>query len=402
MKILKKSAIIFGLIFFLFNITLAALGVSSVLLTLVFYFLLGAIGVWLMQFFFRHSEKRYNWIISTSTLFICLLLADLFIRYGLKRHLSYSERNGEFFWLSPYVRYNLLNFVNNRLMGKTIYQQIVQNPGTVDEYNGQEFFYTHHYNALGLRGSLPDSSEKKILIGLGDSFTEGLGAPEDSTWVALTAHLLGCTYINAGIIGSDPVQEYIVLQELLKTYRPQRVILAINSSDVNDIMMLGGISRYDAAGNTFSRPAPWWDMLYGGSFIVRSVVHDVLHFNFLLMSHEQWERESIAAEDTIVNLVQHLYLPLARHYGFEFSVAVIPALYDFWEKKFSLERLTTKLESVPGLRVINLYDCYSKFMEQNAANTETLYWAIDLHLTPKGYALMAKCIADNLSGSLPN
>jgi lysophospholipase L1-like esterase len=62
-------------------------------------------------------------------------------------------------------------------------------------------------NGLGLRGELPDK-KKKIILFLGDSFTEGAGAPVDSSVPELLRKYVVSNdstsdVLNAGIAGND-------------------------------------------------------------------------------------------------------------------------------------------------------------------------------------------------------
>jgi hypothetical protein len=196
----------------------------------------------------------------------------------------------------------------------------------------------------------------------------------------------------AASLAATPVQEFMVLKELLKTYRPQQVVVAMNNSDINDVVMRGGINRYDAQGNICSRPAPWWDLLYGCSFICRSIVHDVLHYNHFLMSEQQWQREQQAAEDTLVQLIAQHYLPLAQQYHFQFTIALMPGREELQQNNFSLQPLAQKLETLPHLQVVNLFDCYQNHLSIKKQLSEDFYWPIDGHHNPRGYALMAQCI----------
>jgi hypothetical protein len=255
-----------------------------------------------------------------------LFVSELVIKYGFKRYLSYSEADGDIFYVSPYPRNTIGNIIMGKLKGKTIFERTVNEPNDIDGLERSEYSYAHRYNKLGLRGKLPDQlpdsikAKTTLLLTLGDSFTEGMGAPEDSTWIALLEHYLNkqgdkcCPYfgVNGGVIGAEPVMEYKVLERLAESYRFRDVFLAINESDIYDLITAGGFERYSSNGFILSRKPPWFDSLYGFSFIARAVVHDVFHYNYFLMSDEQYEIEKQHSYNIIYDAINNYYLPLAR------------------------------------------------------------------------------------------
>jgi hypothetical protein len=56
-------------------------------------------------------------------------------------------------------------------------------------------------NKLGL---FDNEVENPIIVGLGDSFTQGVGTPPDSTWLKYIERKLDLKTLNAGIGASNP------------------------------------------------------------------------------------------------------------------------------------------------------------------------------------------------------
>ena len=90
---------------------------------------------------------------------------------------------------------------------------------------------------------------------MGDSFTEGVGTTEDSTWLKQLEHMLNAdphrfydyTTLNGGAHGSDLIFSYELLSGCLLKYHPDMVILNLNSTDIGDIVTRGtaeGITWY--------------------------------------------------------------------------------------------------------------------------------------------------------------
>lgn len=394
---LKRNTSRLLLVFAFLNIALFYLtGAGSVLLAISL--------LWLVFFTCYMIIKKIapptlhvNLITSLVAFLATLLVGELVLRYVVKHHQSYNERKGSFFYSSPYERWNMANILWKLLVKKNSYWRIAQQPNICDVISSPtEFSYWHCYNGLGLRGKLPDTTKTNLLIGLGDSFTEGVGVSDDSTWVALVARYRKMAFLNAGIIGSDPVMELEILKELLKKYKPTEVILAIHSNDLSDLVMRGGINRYDAHGNIKNRPAPWFDILYAAFFVCRSVAHDVFHLNYFLMSNRQWSQELKLAENTLVSIVKNEYIPLSHTFGFKFTVVIFPSSYELQQPSFVLENLYSKLSAIKNLNVIQLFSCYREKAQAQNLKISTLYWSKDGHHTPQGYALMADCISSSI------
>ncbi|MDP6909482.1 MAG: hypothetical protein QF371_08250, partial [Flavobacteriales bacterium] len=86
-----------------------------------------------------------------------------------------------------------------------------------------EFSYTNHSNELGIfeKTTFIKDTDNLRIITLGDSFTEGIGAPYDSAWPrALEARISellpkhrNVQVYNAGVSGSDPILNYMMLKK---------------------------------------------------------------------------------------------------------------------------------------------------------------------------------------------
>ena len=75
---------------------------------------------------------------------------------------------------------------------------------------------------------LPASS---VVVALGDSITQGVGASEQSAWPALLTHSSGWRVINAGVSGDTSAQALARLPALLREYKPALVIVSIDGND---------------------------------------------------------------------------------------------------------------------------------------------------------------------------
>ena len=70
-----------------------------------------------------------------------------------------------------------------------------------------------------------------VVVALGDSITQGVGASEQSAWPANLARLSGWRVINAGVSGDTSAQALARLPALLREYKPALVIVSIGGNN---------------------------------------------------------------------------------------------------------------------------------------------------------------------------
>jgi lysophospholipase L1-like esterase len=327
------------------------------------------------------------------SILLVLEFTDVFI---LKVMNNYME-NEKGIYFSEYMRQqqlNLLHFIGRKdiqLAWKNGYK-----PNTKRTHKTSEFNNSFITNNLGLRGKLPpikkDTNEYRIVV-LGDSFIEGQGAPNDSTFPVLLEKNLQninkkITVINAGICGSNPIYEKELYKNKLKQYQPNLVILETNLTDLQDI-------EYALHQNIM----PLIEYFYAISHIYRLV----LYFGFLNnnFNFENASKNTLKKRKIIINILLEntnhfnqklktenkilllLYLPLTNELG-----------YNAIEKKPCIEWKQRILSSK-----IPMFDLQNEYKKINFTNKDTMnayYWLQDHHFTPKGYSFMANKVAQEL------
>lgn len=346
----------------------------------------------------RDTQNRLRLLLVTTL--TLLFGAELFLRFGLHRYHTYPERNG---WTYS-----------------SIYEgdgsDWFYNLGEAREltYTKEEFVHFRQVSSHGIRERevTPQKAPNEYrVLALGDSFTEGVGTDYESTWVkVLERHLAArmpgrlVTTINAGVSGSDPFFEYVLLRERLLPLNPDLVIVCVNPTDVNDVVLRGGMDRFHPDGTTrFVRPAPRWEWVYAMSYNVRSVVHDLLGYNWFLIEEERMRLAESAALENLKSVLVD-FQRLADEQRFELFIVFHPThVLQVIEKRYThqLGRLTSVLghEKSSRVRFTDLLEYYSRNQLMIEEDAGDYFWPLDGHHTTKGYEIMGTAIAETLPGS---
>lgn len=265
-------------------------------------------------------------------------------------------------------------------------------------YNSPDFNYSLDLNKIGLRDRdhlLASKEGVNRIVGLGDSFTEGMGAPVDSTWLALLEKRLNFNckdsfdVISGGVAGADVQSSYMLYDSILKKYRPDYVVLVVNQTDVNDFFVRGGLERFKVSGCP-PKDAPRIEPLFRASHLVRSILINLFGYNWQLISPEHQRKlysdfkeelifisKLIADDSTQVVIVFH---PLkqeayAGQYFYDFS----GLMNDLTENEITYVDVLDKINNV------------------HKQDLDQLYWPNDMHFTPVGYNLFAKEVLSTIT-----
>jgi len=267
-----------------------------------------------------------------------------------------------------------------------------------------EFVFVRSTNSFGLSDAEIDTSDKTSLtiIGIGDSFTEGTGVSADSTWLKKLEYGLKANInkdvrvINAGIGGSDPVFEYVLLEQKLIHFSPDLVIMTINSSDIWDIGLRGGFERFKSDGTT-GLPTPGWEYFYKASHVIRLLVHNVFGYNHDLLK----QRDFDANKARFNGIIQEVFVKLKKlsaEHDFKSIVVIQPLVYDFQSDIYEDDQMNAALHYLDssGFNYLDLKDCISEEMNLKSKEVSNLYWPVDGHFNQDGYNLFADCVLETV------
>lgn len=328
-----------------------------------------------------------------ATMTLGLIAVDLGLRYGVRTRLTYGESNGAPLYRSIY-RYDNPSWYHTYGRNRT-FREVKT-----------EFTHERPTNGLGLTEqglteSAPRDPGEYRVLALGDSYTEGVGAAYDESWVRVVERRLGALpdgrrvrAYNAGISGNDLLLALAMFRDKFADFHPDLVLVALNNSDVADVMTRGGAERFRADGSIRGDRGPWWDWLYGINFLTRHVVHDLLGKSWLLLGPDEQEAAQAVARVELQKALAEIGA-LAASRGARFATALSPHQYEVkaGEYEAGFKPLAADLVATDPARVIDLLAQYQASGALTPDNSGEYYWTLDFHHNAKGYALMGETIA---------
>lgn len=329
---------------------------------------------------------RRNMRLAIASLYVGVCLAETFLR-ATHTHTTYLERRGG--PLSLYASYYAAHETGWYHVGPRNETRLLRSP---------EFTFERTTNSLGLSDKEPARDKQPgeyRIIALGDSYTEGDGAPEESAWPRLLgaslerghpARRISC--INAGVSGSDPFFEYVLLRDLLLPLSPDLVIVAINE-EASDIMVRGGMERFKPDGTVEYKKPPSWEWLYGSSYIARLVAHRLLGYDYLFFKPAQRRLEQDKAVALIEQSVR-MFQRLSEENHFTLLVVCHPLRHEVERGSYEyLSKILTASRTY-GIEHLDMLEYFLAVEKIGRDNAGAYYWARDGHHNARGYAAFAR------------
>lgn len=341
-----------------------------------------------------HKTLRYNLSVFMGVLCLTLCVAEI----GLRRLGIYQTYTEAVF--GTYATANFTPPGDYYLTTPDITTSLVVK---------DEFVFHRRFNSDGLPDDefkLPKDSGVYRILALGDSFTEGIGAPLDSSWSSLLPMSLKKSLpdlkldvMNAGISGSDPFFAYFLLRDKLLKFKPDMVLMAVNTTDISDYFFRGGFERFNADGTvTFAKP-PHWQWLYAYSFISRLVFHNLLGYDRHFIPSDELENKTNLAMNALNDVMKQFSL-LGIQSGF-IPVAVIhPQFTEALNGSYLYPEFSETITAHQKLFHIDVLDAFNKRYNNQSDSIQNLYWPKDKHHTPYGYNIFSESVADGLQNIL--
>jgi len=336
---------------------------------------------------FRRHPKAVNLVIFCFTFLLFLFIAELFFRYN-GRYATFNEKYGKPYhslfdsdhnsWYHVYPPHG----VTSQTLKEYAYSILANNEGLLDK----DFTTAKTPNAF------------RIMV-IGDSFVQGMGAETDSTLPRQLEGILRSRYgsdpeievWNCGIGNSDPYFEYKLFADRLLKYNPDYVIEVVNFTDITDVILRGGNKRFNADSSVSYNAPPWFEPLYAKSFLVRSIVHDVLRYNWLFLKPKQDAEARNQSAKMIESVLKDFEkLCIASH--IPLLVAFHPGQNELEPKtEYTMQSIVNYCDSVH----IPETDIRACMLTRGLAGEKAkeFYWPIDGHCNRFGYQVFAQCIS---------
>jgi lysophospholipase L1-like esterase len=276
-----------------------------------------------------------------------------------------------------------------------------------------EYKFIRQTNSLGFSDNewQLEKCTKLRVLALGDSFTEGDGAPQDSCYVSLLSKTLNTDsiyfeFMNAGTCGSDPFFNFINYQDRLQNYQPDIILQSLSAGDLlTDMATRGGIERFKNDPFLTFNKAPWWEPIYAISHVSR-IFFSALGYNELLQKGEIIEENKKRFDKKLIELFQRYDLLTTKNNAILFVVIRPDGKLDLTKEmaSYDFSSIINTLSKTTRIHFVNLIPLYKQYFKEKGENISDYYWKQDGHHNSKGYSLMAQLIAESVFGkkAIPN
>ncbi len=270
-------------------------------------------------------------------------------------------------------------------------------PNTTANSKTAEFTFSHKVNSQGYcdkEWAVKKHTKLRIAC-IGDSFTQGMGAPADSSYPTLLQDMLqDCEVMNFGVAGTEPDFGYMALKERALLYHPDIVTLTVNASDINDMIAYGGFGRFNKDGTTTFNHGPWHEPLYAHFYIARLILYrqfniDInVHLTPTVLAAE--EKKAIAELEEALDRFYSLCAANNTRCVFIFHPGNEEVRRDSMSAYPVMQYAKSK-----GYESVDMLEGF-KQQGMSAKNVDTYFWPQDGHNKPQGYYLFAKVLQQQL------
>lgn len=268
-----------------------------------------------------------------------------------------------------------------------------------------EFSYDYRHNRLGFRDAEHDLAKPAgvfRILGLGDSFTYGVGAAFEETYLYRLEQQLNARpgahprveVIKAGIPRFFPEPERILLENLGVQFEPDIVVVGFVPNDVIDTYYGLDAVRVDASGFLVTRqaatPGACGRLLYRRSHLCRLVL--AKYTAWVNDRREDWPGvfQADGSHEADWRKIEAEFGKMAdatRARGARLLILHIPRKGPWTAAQ---EYPARRLERWAAAHQVGFLDCLPAMREASA--NRVLYYARDGHCTPAGYAVIAEAL----------
>lgn len=339
------------------------------------------------------NSASYNVLTVVIATVVACMIAEWAVRLlGLAPSISTEYSN---YTSSPYLAYG---------------------PKPLSHRNGKsatgEFDYDEKHNSFGFRDdehALQKPEGVFRILGLGDSFTYGVGADFEESYLYLLERSLNARsgshprveIIKAGVPRFFPEPERMLLESLGKKFEPDLVIVGFLPNDVIDTYYGLEAVTVDESGFLITRQARGLGalgiVLYKHSHLGRLVLSEYVSWRMSQEYNPDWaaiykENGFHEADWVKIENENEKMASITKAIGAELLVLHIPQKGPWADIRSYPPRRLEQWAKARGVAFLDVLPA----MKQ-AAQPQHLYYPKDSHCTPEGYAIIAAELAKYLT-----
>ena len=341
-----------------------------------------------LSFIFKTYYRKKEILNLYKYLVYCILVLELGLRFLGKYDTYFEKKAGKYESIYKYRPQNALH----KRQANDSFLSASQN-----EFSYQ--FVTNSWGYSDQEWTPNDSNSFKILV-LGDSFTEGVGTPQDSSWVAQISKFDTAKKLqgfNAGIAASDPFTNFYALEKELKNLNPNLIIQIYTNQDFNeDILLRGGMKRFKNEYLSYPSHSKM-EIFYAYSHIYRMIYHRKSDKRYYVSKSDL---KKLDVESSFQELIQ-----LYNRWTIQNQIPVLLIFfhtesyyYSIADSFYPLDIENRKVSQY--LKIKSVSACYRNEFKKRGDSFHQLWWENDGHHNSEGYKMMAKCIEDVISQEL--
>ena len=284
----------------------------------------------------------------------------------------------------------------------------IPSPLSHDSGSTAEFRYDYRHNSIGFRDSehaLAKVAGTVRVLGLGDSFTYGVGAAFDESYLARLESMLAgrpgthakVEVIKAGIPRYFPEAERALLERYGLQFRPDVIVVGVLPNDVVDTHFGMDAVTVDTSGYLKTREAKqlgaWGARLYRSSHLGRLVLRAYMNRSLrippdreIYRSGGPFEADWLTMEREYSRMAQ-----LADSIGARLVLVHIPQRGPWGPESDYLPARLSQWAGAHGAQFLDVLP-----VMRRAPNPGQLYYPADGHCTPAGYAVVADALFEYL------
>lgn len=172
-------------------------------------------------------------------------------------------------------------------------------------------------------------------------------------------------------------------------FDPDLVTVAVNTSDINDIVTRGGKERFLDDGAVQYAEPPGDEWLFELSHLYRFITKELLGYDWNGLSRSERKRRKAQA---IVKLGAVLgdFQNLATRERFKFVVILHPGYHEVMKERYSFDpgELTSYLQDA-DIQFVDLMPYFAEIVPLGKEAANSLFWERDYHYNAEGYRRFA-------------